>query len=412
MKTGLVIIAVIFSITAHAQLDSAMRQLARETDPQQTVLLVNKIIGEYKIEDSEMLDILYGAAAVNFALGGNYSEFEKYIGRIQSKFNQTSFMNMAAEKMLLENADPAFALRLAERTLRVYNSYKSESTARPTDVAPADWQRFMRFAQYPYHDTYAHALFKLKRYEEALSVQEKAFEGDPLEGVPASVERYARLLELNGKRADAKKLLLKMAARGRLNRGMTEQLQSIYIAERGNDDNLAHYIDSLQRDIQASIMKELEPVMLHEPAPDFTLKDINGKSVSLSDFRGKTVVLDLWATWCAPCIASFPAMQLMVEKHPEVVFLFIAVQEKEEGKLSRVKSFMERREFPFTVLLDELTSKHSNQYKIISSYQPNGIPAKYIIDKNGILRFTTAGFDTDAALMNELEAMIAILSKM
>jgi len=223
------------------------------------------------------------------------------------------------------------------------------------------------------------------------------------------VERYAQLLELTGKKEEAKQLLLKRARLGKLNKGMIEQLQSIYISEKGSDENLGAFLDSLQKNVQVTLMQELKPKMLNEMAPAFSLKDINGKEVKLSDYAGKIVVLDLWATWCVPCIASFPAMQIMVEKHPEVAFLFIAVDEKAQDPLTKVKDFIKKRNYPFTVLMDEPVESDPSRHKITSTYKPNGIPAKYIIDKNGILRFTTRGFDTDTELMNELEAMISIL---
>ena len=201
-----------------------------------------------------------------------------------------------------------------------------------------------------------------------------------------------------------------MARRGRLNKEMLHQLQTIYIADKGSDENLGAYLDSLHKSVQASMIGELEQKMLNETAPAFTLKDIDGNRVSLADYAGKIVVLDLWATWCKPCIASFPAMQSMVEKHPGVAFLFIEVDEKEKDRLPRVKSFIEKRNYPFTVLIDEPVEPNSLKYKITSAYKPNGIPAKYIIDKNGTLRFKTSGFDTDTELVNELEAMFTILN--
>lgn len=396
-------------------LDSAIHRLTQEKDPQKSVMMMNQIIKEYKLDknkDAETLDVLYGTAAVNFAMQHDYSQFEKYIGLIRNKFNQTSYLNMVASKLLDEQQDADYANRIAKRTLTLYQSFKNDTTARPKDFSKEDWQRFMNFAQYPYYDTYAHSLFALKQYEEALRYQKMAFTGNPEEGLPASVERYARLLQLTGKKEEAKQLLLKMARLGRLNKGMTEQLQSIYISEKGSDKNLGAYLDSLQKNVQLTLARELKPKMLNETAPGFSLKDINGKEVKLSDYAGRIVVLDLWATWCRPCIASFPAMQLMVEKHPEITFLFIAVEEKDQNPLPKVKSFIEKRNYPFTVLIDEPIQPDSSQYKIISAYKPDGIPAKYIIDKNGILRFSTSGFDTDTELMNELEAMFSILKSL
>jgi peroxiredoxin len=404
------------TVNAFAQqpsaIDSAIVQVTKEKDPGRTVFMVDSIVQLYGLdrnEDAETLDMLYGAVAVNYAMDRNYIQFDRYIGLIRNKFNQTSFMNMAASKMLDENLDPAGAKRIAERTLDLYRSYKDDTTARPHHFAPADWKRFMQFAQYPYYDTYAHALFALKNYKAALHYQKLAFDGDPHDGMPASVERYAKLLQLTGKKGEARQLLLTRARLGKLNNGMTEQLRSIYMAGKGSDASLGALLDSLQKNVQAVLAARLKPAMLDVPAPDFSLKDINGSNVQLSDFRGKIVVLDLWATWCKPCIASFPAMQRMVQKHPDIVFLFIAVEERDSNPLPKVKSFIEKHRYPFTVLLDEPVTAGASQYKIISTYRPDGIPAKYIIDANGILRFKTTGFDTDTELTNELEAMFALL---
>ena len=72
-------------------LDSAIQKLAKEIDPQKTVIIMNQIIKDHKLDknkDAETLDVLYGTAAVNFALYNDYAQFENYINKIQNKFNQ------------------------------------------------------------------------------------------------------------------------------------------------------------------------------------------------------------------------------------------------------------------------------------------------------------------------------------
>jgi thiol-disulfide isomerase/thioredoxin len=415
-----ILLVIIFSypgLSAMAQertaLDSSIYLLAKEKDAQRSVWVMQEIIKKYRLDrnkDAATFDVLYGTVAVSLAMNHQYTRFEKYIDSIRNKFNQTSFLNMAASKMLEDHVDPAYANRVSDRTLQLYRSFKNDTSAKPKDISMADWQRFMDFAQYPYCDTHAHSLFALKKYKEAIRYQKMAFNGNPEGGLPVSVERYAKLLELTGKKGEAKRLLLKMAGLGKLNKGMTEHLQAIYIAEKGSDERLGIYLDSLQKNVQAMLVEVLKPKMLNGAAPEFSLKDMFGKEVKLSDYAGRIVVLDLWATWCVPCIASFPAMQTMVKKHPEVTFLFIAVEEKEKDRLARVKGFIEKNKYPFTVLIDEPMEANSSKYKIMSAYKPDGIPAKYVIDKNGMLQFSTSGFDTDTELMNELEAMFSILN--
>jgi thiol-disulfide isomerase/thioredoxin len=421
MKTNIVLVIIFigagFSAAAQQRsaLDSAIHLLTKEKDAQQSVWMMQEIISKYRLDrnrDAETFDVLYGTVAVNFAMNRKYARFEKYIDSIRNKFNKTSFLNMAASNMLHENVDPAYANLISKRTLQLFRSFKNDTSAKPKDFSRADWERFMDFAQYPYYDTHAHSLFALKKYEEAIRYQKMAFNGDPEDGLPVSVERYAKLLEITGKKAAAKRLLLKMAGLGKLNKVMTEHLQAIYIAEKGSDERLGSYLDSLQKNVQATLVQVLKPKMLNETAPEFSLKDMSGKKVNLSDYAGRIVVLDLWATWCVPCIASFPAMQVMVEKHPDVTFLFIAVEEKEKDRLGRVKGFIEKNKYPFTVLIDEPVEPNSSKYRIMSAYRSDGIPAKYVIDKKGMLRFSTSGFDTDTELMNELEAMFLILKSL
>lgn len=393
-------------------IQSEIRKMSKETDPAKCVVMKNRIIQDYKLDslkDSETLDMLNGNVAVAFARKKNYPEFEKYIGLIKNKFNQTSMMSVAANELLDKKIDADLACRIARETIEKYNSYKDDPAARPAGYSKEDWARFMDFARFPYYDDYAKALFAVKKYDEAIEYQRMALNDKPEEGMPGSVERYAKLLELTGKKEEAKQLLLKMARLGKVNQGMTEQLQSIYISEKGTDKNLGVYIDSLQKNVQASLIKDLKPKMLNEIAPAFSLKDINGKPVNLSGYKGKIVILDLWATWCVPCIASFPAMQKEMEKHPDVVFLFIAVEEKGDNALERVKKFMDKNKYPFHVLMDEPISPASGQFKVLSTYKPSGIPAKYFIDREGKLRFRSMGFSTDSELLNEMDAMITIL---
>ncbi|PKP07784.1 MAG: hypothetical protein CVU10_07940 [Bacteroidetes bacterium HGW-Bacteroidetes-5] len=146
----------------------------------------------------------------------------------------------------------------------------------------------------------------------------------------------------------------------------------------------------------------------NEAAPDFSLVNIDGKTVKLSDLKGKTVILDFWATWCGPCRASFPAMQQLVDYYkpnPDIVFLFIDTFEGNTGGTTvdkmrpGAKKVMEEKNFSFNVLFDAGD-------EVAAKYKVKSIPAKFVIDKNGIMRYKAVGSGIYSHLVDEMVAMI------
>lgn len=114
----------------------------------------------------------------------------------------------------------------------------------------------------------------------------------------------------------------------------------------------------------------------HQLAPDFTLKNLEGEDVSLSDYKGKYVFLNIWASWCPPCVQEMPDFQKYYEANEDLVIL--AVNYKEEYEI--VKNFVEDGGFTFPVVLDSTGEVSEN-----SIYQGTGIPRTYFIDREGNL---------------------------
>ncbi|MFD2871681.1 TlpA family protein disulfide reductase [Mucilaginibacter ximonensis] len=149
----------------------------------------------------------------------------------------------------------------------------------------------------------------------------------------------------------------------------------------------------------------------NQPAPAFELKDMDGKTVSLTDYKGKVVVLDFWATWCGPCKMSFPGMQIALNKYKDdkdVQFLFIDTRERADNYKDLVKNFLADNHYSFKVIFDE-KGEGGVQNKFFKTYKLMGIPTKFIIDRDGIVRFENIGYMpgmSDQELANEVSGMI------
>ncbi|MCG1028030.1 redoxin domain-containing protein [Virgibacillus halodenitrificans] len=142
--------------------------------------------------------------------------------------------------------------------------------------------------------------------------------------------------------------------------------------------------------------KALEGTEIGDTAPDFELVSTNEEKVKLSDYRGKKVMLNFWATWCPPCREEIPAMQNFYDEK-EIVILAVNLTQT-EAKKQDVVDFMEKHRVTFPVLLDE-ASEVSNKYRI----QP--IPTTYMIDFQGKIRFKAYGAMTYEQMVSEFEKM-------
>lgn len=417
MKTILLIASyLLLCFSIHAQdgttISDKIKMMMAEKDPAKNVASMQQIIHNYNLDtlkNAEEIDVMKGVVALSYLEVGQFSKFQNYIGQIKNKFNQTSYLNMAADILCKNKKHLAYTETIAKQTITLYESYKNDPSARPANFDIADWNRFMQMAAYPYYDTYAKTLHANAKDQMALFYQEKALKDQELDNLQqSSVELYTTLLVANNQAEKAYDILLKMAKLGKSSLQMDQQLKHLLIKRTGNEVKAGLFLDSLQKNIGKAYQTALAKKMLDLDAPNFTLLDLNGKQVSLASLKGKIVVLDFWATWCMPCIASMPAMEKLSKQHPDVVFLFIATQENGVDAIKRVNTYVKTHRFPINVLMDQAIADRPKLFSTATAYQVKGIPAKMVIDKQGKWRFATDGYTSDAELINELEAMISL----
>ena len=134
-------------------------------------------------------------------------------------------------------------------------------------------------------------------------------------------------------------------------------------------------------------------VNVGESAPDFTLIDLEGNQVSLSDFRGETGFINFWATWCPPCRAEMPEIEAVYQeyKDKDVVVIGVDILEPEDV----VRQFVEQGGYSWTFVLD-------TSGEVAANYRVTAIPTSFFIDREGIIQVVNIGAMTKRAIENKL----------
>ncbi len=134
-------------------------------------------------------------------------------------------------------------------------------------------------------------------------------------------------------------------------------------------------------------------------APNFTLETLEGGKTKLTDYRGKNIIVNFWATWCPPCRAEMPDMQSFYDKHHDEDFVILAVNlTSTESNRSNIQPFLEELGVTFPVLLDE-ENEVAEEYKVV------GYPTSYFIDKAGTIRYKVVGPMNREFMQKQVKAM-------
>jgi len=140
------------------------------------------------------------------------------------------------------------------------------------------------------------------------------------------------------------------------------------------------------------------PASVGNVAPDFKLNDVNGKAVELSEFKGRVVLVEFWATWCGPCGEFTPILNELYKKYKEKGFVILALTS--EGNEDTITSYIKDNNVTYTVLLADM--KTIRRYGVIS------IPTSFLIDKEGKIVEKHMGFADDSLqkLSQEIEKLL------
>ncbi len=151
--------------------------------------------------------------------------------------------------------------------------------------------------------------------------------------------------------------------------------------------------------VSACVPGDLGPPQVGDQAPDFQAMSLDGeRTVSLADYAGQTILVNLWATWCAPCRLETPYLQAVYEENRERGLMVVGISVDSSFALDMVNEFLEEMGVTYDILLDpEMVST--------DAFAPIGYPASYLIDGDGVIRFTRLGpiVEGDPAFLEALE---------
>jgi len=133
-------------------------------------------------------------------------------------------------------------------------------------------------------------------------------------------------------------------------------------------------------------------------APAFTLQDLNGKNVTLADFRGKVVILDFWATWCPPCIKEIPDFIELYEQYKDKGFAMLGISLDQEG-ISVVKSFAQKVKINYPIMMTD--GRVDKAYGGITN-----IPTTFVIDPAGNIQKKYVGYIEKAVFEADIKALL------
>lgn len=142
----------------------------------------------------------------------------------------------------------------------------------------------------------------------------------------------------------------------------------------------------------------LDPVAERPRAPAFSLPDVEGRTISLEDFRGRPVILNFWATWCPPCRAEMPALDRAATALAEVRGAVIGISVGDDAE--SVRRFLDQVPVAFPLPLDEASA-------VAQRYRVRGLPTTFVIDPRGRIVYSALGERVwdDPALLDQVRAL-------
>ncbi len=309
---------------------------------------------------------------------------QSYIMLTRFLLDQYQMMTDTVERRKIHDRLAEIAALMRERSEQELLELK------PSYVAPKEWEKQMRTVRAEALYVYGQVQEAFGNLEQAVEAYQQALMFYEMDEVPQ--ELYDRLIPKlieSGQGKDAFLFLQQAIVTDRISDSLRQYLRPLYDSLVGKGDpGFEELMNYLEREKKNFRKMQLFKRRLNQPMVDGELETLDGKKVRLSDFKGKILVLDFWATWCGPCKASFPVLQKLydsLKSANDIAFFVINVWERVTNRDSIVKAFLAKNQYTFPIYLDK-------KDELVRKYGISGIPTKVFIDKQGRIQFKEIGF--------------------
>jgi thiol-disulfide isomerase/thioredoxin len=342
--------------------------------------------------------------AMTYYSKGDMANFDKYSKMVDDKGSRASSLNNLAWELAEEGKNLDEAENMSKTSIDLVSDMQKNTSEKPVYYTKKQYERSLNSTYNMYADTYGLILFKQGKIKEAITYQEKAIDDGKSMDINA---RYIEFLMADKQYEKVTKKAEAFIENGHGNDKIVEAYKKAYLNVNPESKDFEENLKALEATAKQNAMAEIKKSMLDEEAPTFTLKDMKGDMVSLESLKGKTVILDFWATWCGPCKASFPGMQQVVTKYKDndnVKLLFVDTFESGKDREKNVIDFIKKNKYDFHVVYD------TDDNDIAGKYGVTGIPTKVVIGPDGKMKFKAVGFSgSNDKLVNEIDMMIEAL---